>query len=82
MLKNKKKLFVPKSIGPKEKGLPIAIHCRDAFDEVFEVLENEKDDKLKGVFHFFTGSLEQANRAIALNFYLGIGGVVTFKSRD
>lgn len=63
----------------KEKGLPIAIHCRDSFDEVFEVLEDEKDDKLKGVFHCFTGSLEQANRAIALNFYLGIGGVVTFK---
>ena len=80
-VEEQKKLFVPKSIGPKKK-FAIAIHCRDAFDEVFEVLEDEKDDKLKGVFHCFTGSVEQANRAIALNFYLGIGGVVTFKSRD
>lgn len=63
----------------KEKGLPIAIHCRDAFDEIFEILEDEKDEKLRGVFHCFTGTLEQAHRAIGLNFYLGIGGVVTFK---
>ena len=63
----------------KEKGLSVAIHCRDAFDEVFEILEDEKDEKLKGVFHCFTGSFEQAHRAIALNFYLGIGGLVTFK---
>ena len=63
----------------KEKGLPIAIHCRDAFDEIFEILEDEKDEKLRGIFHCFTGTLEQAHRAIALNFYLGIGGVVTFK---
>lgn len=63
----------------KEKGLPIVIHCRDAFDEIFEILEDEKDEKLRGIFHCFTGSLEQAQRAIALNFHLGIGGVVTFK---
>ena len=63
----------------KEKDLPIAIHCRDAFYEIFEILEDEKDEKLRGIFHCFTGTLEQAQRAIALNFYLGIGGVVTFK---
>jgi TatD DNase family protein len=59
--------------------LPIAIHCRDAFAEVFEVLESERDEKLRGIFHCFTGTLEQAHNAIALNFHLGIGGVVTFK---
>ena len=64
----------------KEKGLPIAIHCRDAFDEIFEILEDEKDELLSGVFHCFTGTLEQAHQAIDLNFYLGIGGVVTFKN--
>ena len=63
----------------KDKGLPIAIHCRDAFDEIFEILEDEKDDLLRGVFHCFTGTLDQAYRAIDMNFYLGIGGVVTFK---
>jgi TatD DNase family protein len=63
----------------KEKGLAIAIHCRDAFDEIFEILESESDEKLRGIFHCFTGSLEQAHQAINLNFYLGVGGVVTFK---
>lgn len=63
----------------KEKKLPIAIHCRDAFDEIFEILESEKGEDLRGIFHCFTGTIEQAQHAIGLNFYLGIGGVVTFK---
>lgn len=63
----------------KDLGLPIVIHCREAFDEVFEVLDAEKDEKLRGIFHCFTGNLAQAKRAIDLNFYLGIGGVVTYK---
>lgn len=63
----------------KKLNLPIVIHCREAFDEVFELLEAEKDEKLRGIFHCFTGNLEQAQHAIALNFYLGIGGVVTYK---
>ena len=63
----------------KNLRLPIVIHCREAFDEVFEVLESEKDEKLRGIFHCFTGNLAQAKRAIDLNFYLGIGGVVTYK---
>ncbi|MDO1501880.1 TatD family hydrolase [Winogradskyella maritima] len=64
----------------KKYQLPIVIHCRDAFDEVFEVLDAEADDELLGIFHCFTGSLEQAQRAINLNMKLGIGGVVTFKN--
>ncbi len=64
----------------KEKGLPIVIHCRDAFDEVFEVLEGHRGDDLSGIFHCFTGNKEQAQRAIGLNLKLGIGGVVTFKN--
>ncbi|MCL4637470.1 MAG: TatD family hydrolase [Pseudosphingobacterium sp.] len=64
----------------KERGLPIVIHCREAFDEQFALLEELKDDKLYGIFHCFTGSLEQAQHAISLGFYLGIGGVVTFKN--
>ena len=64
----------------KKYKLPIVIHCREAFDEIFEVLETEKDDDLFGIFHCFTGTLEQAKRAISYNMKLGIGGVVTFKN--
>ncbi|MDO6818590.1 TatD family hydrolase [Zobellia sp. 1_MG-2023] len=64
----------------KKYKLPIVIHCRDAFDEVFEVLESEKGDELHGIFHCFTGNLEQAQKAISYNMKLGIGGVVTFKN--
>ena len=60
--------------------LPIVIHCREAFDEIFEILDKENCSKLRGVFHCFTGTLKQANRAIKLGFKLGIGGVVTFKN--
>jgi TatD DNase family protein len=64
----------------KQYQLPIVIHCREAFDEIFEVLEQEKSDDLFGIFHCFTGSLEQAHQAISYNMKLGIGGVVTFKN--
>ncbi len=64
----------------KEKRLPIVIHCREAFDEIFEVLETEKGDDLFGIFHCFSGTLEQAKKAISYNMKLGIGGVATFKN--
>jgi TatD DNase family protein len=64
----------------KEYNLPINIHCRDAFDEVFDVLESEKGGGLFGIFHCFTGDFEQAQKAISYNMKLGIGGVVTFKN--
>lgn len=74
-------LAFKKQIGwAKEKELPIVIHCRESFDEIFEVLEEEKDEKLFGIFHCFTGTKEQAVRAIGFNMKLGIGGVVTFKN--
>ncbi|MGN8072075.1 TatD family hydrolase [Mucilaginibacter sp. SG564] len=64
----------------KSLKLPIVIHCRDAFNEVYEVLQQEQDEDLRGVFHCFTGTLEQAQKVTALGFYLGIGGVVTYKN--
>ena len=60
--------------------MPIVIHSRDSFDEIFKVLEKFKSEKLRGIFHCFTGNLNQANKIIDLNFHLGIGGVVTFKN--
>lgn len=64
----------------KKYGLPIVIHCREAFEEVFEVLESEKGEDLFGIFHCFTGTEEQGLRALSYNMKLGIGGVVTFKN--
>jgi TatD DNase family protein len=64
----------------KKYQLGINIHCRDAFDEVFELLESEQSEDLFGIFHCFTGDFEQAQRAINLNMKLGIGGVATFKN--
>ena len=64
----------------KKYKLPIVIHCREAFNEIFEVLESEKSDDLFGIFHCFTGTLKQAQQAISYNMKLGIGGVITFKN--
>ena len=64
----------------KQYKLPIVIHCREAFDEVFDVLEEEKGEDLFGVFHCFTGTHVQAEQAISYHMKLGIGGVATFKN--
>ena len=64
----------------KQYKLPIVIHCREAFDEIFEILEEEKSPELFGIFHCFSGTYEQALQAISYNMLLGIGGVVTFKN--
>jgi TatD DNase family protein len=64
----------------KALGLPIVIHARDSFDEIFEVLDEVNDERLKGIFHCFTGTPEQGQRVLDYgDFFLGIGGVVTFK---
>jgi TatD DNase family protein len=64
----------------KRYKLPIVIHCREAFDEIFEILEEEKAADLFGIFHCFSGTYEQALQAISYNMKLGIGGIVTFKN--
>lgn len=61
-------------------NIPVVIHVRNSFDEVFEVLDNEPKSNLKGVFHCFSGDLSQARKCIDLGFMIGIGGVVTFKN--
>ncbi|RZS98932.1 TatD family hydrolase [Aquimarina brevivitae] len=79
-LKQQQDAFVRQIQMAKQYELPIAIHCREAFDEIFEILEQENDEKLFGIFHCFTGNLEQAHKAIDFNMKLGIGGVATFKN--
>ncbi len=63
-----------------DRELPIVIHCREAFDEIYKILVKYKSKNLKGVFHCFTGNYDQALKVCDLNFKLGIGGVVTFKN--
>lgn len=65
----------------KELDLPIVIHARDAFQEIFDVLDEVNDEKLKGIFHCFTGGEAEAQKVLDYgNFLMGIGGVVTFKN--
>ena len=79
-LESQKTAFRQQIAWAKELNLPIVIHCREAFDDVYEILLDEKDEKLRGIFHCFAGTVEQARLIIELNFYLGIGGVVTYKN--
>ncbi len=64
----------------KELGLPIVIHSREATRQVLDLLKEEQDDRLRGIFHCFSGSAEEARETVELGFYLGIGGVLTFKN--
>lgn len=67
----------------KQLNLPIAIHARNAFDEIFEILDSENTPDLSGVFHCFTGNQEQAKHILDYgNFFFGIGGVVTYKNSE
>lgn len=79
-LKEQQEAFSAQIEWAKEKSLPIVIHTRDAFPETFEVLEQHKSPNLYGIFHCFSGTIDEAKRAIDLGFKLGIGGVVTFKN--
>jgi TatD DNase family protein len=63
----------------KKHNLPVVIHCRESIDQTIEIVTRLKDEKLRGVFHCFSGNMEQAKRIVELGFYLGIGGVATFK---
>lgn len=64
----------------KKYSLPVVIHCRESIDETIAMVEKLQDGGLRGIFHCFSGSAEQANKIVKLGFHLGIGGVVTFKN--
>ena len=64
----------------KEHKLPIVIHARDSFNEIFKVMNDVIDENLTGVFHAFTGNENQAKQIVEWGFYIGIGGIVTFKN--
>ena len=64
----------------KERKLPLVIHARDSFQEIFNIMDDEGGDGLKGVFHSFTGTREELKKALSFNFFIGINGIVTFKN--
>ncbi|TRX62130.1 TatD family deoxyribonuclease [Fulvivirga sp. M361] len=64
----------------KEYNIPVVIHCRESIEETIELVARHADDTLTGIFHCYTGDVIQANKIIELGFYLGIGGVSTFKN--
>ena len=61
-------------------NLPLVVHIRESFNEVIRILKEVNQPDLKGIFHCFSGSVEQAKQAIGLGFSLGLGGVITFKN--
>ena len=80
-LKQQQEAFKIQINWAKERNLPFVIHCRDSFNEIFEILDELNDSTMRGIFHCFTGNLEQAKHIISYGgFKLGIGGVVTFKN--
>lgn len=82
-IEEQKKAFRIQIEWAKELNLPIVIHAREAFDEIFEILDELNDATLTGVFHCFTGTLEQAHKIQSYGgFYLGIGGVLTYKKSE
>ncbi len=75
-----KEAFIIQTQWAKKYELPIVIHSRESIDETIAILEPLLDGKLTGIFHCFSGNAEQAKKIIEMGFYLGIGGVVTFKN--
>jgi TatD DNase family protein len=80
-LNQQKDAFARQIVLAKQYGLPIVIHSRQSFNEVFEIVSEHNNDGLKGIFHCFSGTAEEAQRVISLGgFKMGIGGVLTFKN--
>jgi len=78
-LKEQQFVFEQQLKWAEDRNLPIVIHARESFSEIFEILESFKTKNLRGVFHSFTGNLEQANKAVEMGFLLGLNGILTFK---
>ena len=64
----------------KQLGLPLSIHCRNAFDKMVKIIEKKQDGGLRGIMHCFTGTEEEAKVYLGLGFHLGLGGVTTYKN--
>jgi len=81
-LKEQEEAFSTQIGWAMELDLPLVIHARDSFPEIFSVLDRTGGSKLRGVFHSFTGGLDELERALSYNFLIGINGIVTFKNSN
>ena len=81
-LKQQKEVFRFQLKIAKSKKIPVVIHLRNSFEEIFKIVEEEQDGSLKGIFHCFSGNVEEAKKVSDLGFLLGIGGVITFKQNN
>lgn len=81
-LKQQEEVFATQIRWAMELDLPLVIHARDSFPEIFRVLDTAGGPKLRGVFHSFTGGPEELDRALAYNFMIGFNGIVTFKNSN
>ncbi len=79
LLEEQKDAFRRQINWAKELQVPIIIHARDALDIIIDIVKEEKDERLQGIFHCFGGTLEQAQSIMDLEFYMGLGGVLTYK---
>lgn len=80
--KEQEEVFKTQIRWAKDMNLPLVIHSRESFGEIFEVLDNEMDENLNGVFHSFTGGYEELAKIMDYDFYFGINGIVTFKNSN
>jgi len=81
-LEEQKKAFIVQLNWAKELRVPIVIHARDSLDMLIDLVKQEKDEHLQGIFHCFGGTLKQAQAIMDLEFYMGLGGVLTFKKAN
>ena len=79
-IKEQEEVFRTQINWAKERKLPLVIHARDSFQEIFNIMDDEGGEGLKGVFHSFTGTREELKKALSFNFMIGINGIVTFKN--
>lgn len=82
LIPQQKEAFKLQTLKALELDLPIVIHARDSIDDLVELVAQLQNGQLRGVFHCYTGNAKQAQQIIDLGFYLGIGGVVTYKNSD
>jgi TatD DNase family protein len=81
-LKEQEEVFSTQIAWAMELDLPLVIHARDSFKEIFGVLDRAGGPELRGVFHSFTGGPAELERALSYNFMIGINGIVTFKNSN